>query len=404
MSKTQDLIKQEQSRQQATISLIASENAVSKEVLKALGSVFTNKYAEGYPGKRYYGGCEIADVLESQVIAQVKELFGAEYVNVQPYSGTPANMAVYLGLLTPGDTILSMNLSSGGHLSHGHKLSFAGKFFNIVHYDVDPSTGLIDYGQIAKLAKAHKPKMIVCGASAYSRKIDFVQIKEIADKAGAMIHADIAHIAGLIAAGLHPNPVPYFDVVTSTTHKTLRGPRGGLIMAKAEYGPMIDKAVFPLLQGGPHLNNIAALGVALEEARKPAFKKYAKQVVKNAQALAKALAKFGYKIITNGTDNHLLLVDVTTKGLTGQVAEVALGRVGIIINKNMIPGDTRKPLDPSGIRLGTPLVTTRGMAEKEMVELAYLMAKVLESPEDAKTISEAKKEVKRLTSKFKLPH
>lgn len=397
MTNISDLIKQEIARQEGTISLIASENITSQAVLEALGSVFTNKYAEGYPGKRYYGGCEVADQVENRALELAKGLFSAEYANVQPYSGTPANMAVYLALLQPGDTILSMDLPSGGHLSHGHKLSFAGHFYNVINYGVNPETGLIDYDEVERLAKEYKPKMIIAGASAYPRIIDWQRFRKIADEVGAIAHADISHIAGLIVGGAHPNPTPIFDTVVTTTHKTLRGPRAGMILAKAKYGEAIDKSVFPLIQGGPHLNNIAGVAVALEEASQPAFKDYIAQVVANAKALAEALIAHGFQLVSGGTDNHLVLVDLTNKNVSGKEAENKLAEIGIIVNKNMIPNDPRKPLDPSGIRLGTPLVTSRGMKESEMQIIADIISEALLGGD----IEKLKNQVKELTEKFR---
>lgn len=395
-----ELIIAETKRQQETISLIASENYAPKEVREAVGSMLMNKYAEGYPGKRYYGGNQIIDQIEIEAITAAKKLFGAEHANVQPYSGTPANLAVYAALLNPGDTLMGMNLEHGGHLSHGHKVSFSSKAYKVIQYGVNPATGLLDYEEIRKLARIFKPKLIICGATAYPRKIDFARFAEIAKEVGAYSVADISHIAGLVAAGLHQNPVKYCDVVTTTTHKTLRGPRGAIILCKKELAEKIDKAVFPGIQGGPHENVIAAKAICLQTAKTPAFKKYIQQVVKNAKTLAKALEKEGFKICSGGTDTHLILVDLTPFKLTGQQAETALEDCGIIVNKNMIPGDPRKPLDPSGIRLGTPAVTTRGMEEKEMEQLAKLIALVVKNPNDGLILRQVSSAIKKLCKKF----
>lgn len=394
------LISQEAKRQQETISLIASENYAPREVREAVGSVLMNKYAEGYPGKRYYGGNSVIDQIENLAILSAKKLFGAEHANVQPYSGTPANLAIYAALLDIGDTILSLSLAHGGHLSHGHKVSFVGKAYKITQYGVNPETGLLDYDEIRKLARIFKPKLIVCGATAYPRKIDFKKFADIAKEVGAYSLADISHIAGLVATGLHQNPVKYCDVVMTTTHKTLRGPRGAIILCREELAEKIDKAVFPGVQGGPHENTIAGKAICLEIAKTPAFKKYMQQVVKNAQTLAEVLAKEGFKICTGGTDTHLILADLTPVKITGQQAETALEKCGIIVNKNMVPGDPRKPLDPSGIRLGTPAVTTRGMKEKEMKELAKMIALVAKNPEDRIILKEVTAKVKKLCKKF----
>ena len=395
-----ELINQEAKRQQDTISLIASENYVSKEIREAVGSVLMNKYAEGYPGKRYYGGNTVIDKIENEAIESAKKLFGAEHANVQPYSGTPANLAVYAALLNIGDTILSLSLEHGGHLSHGHKVSFVSKAYKVVQYGVNPGTGLLDYEEIKKLARIFKPKLIVCGATAYPRKIDFAKFAAIAKEVNAYLLADISHIAGLVAAGVHQSPVKYCDVVTTTTHKTLRGPRGAIILCKKELATQIDKAVFPGIQGGPHENTIAAMAICLQTAKTPAFKQYIQQVVKNAKVLAKALEKEGFKICSGGTDTHLMLVGLTSFDITGQQAETALEQCGIIVNKNMIPGDPRKPLDPSGIRLGTPAVTTRGMKELEIEQLAKLIALVVKNPSDRVVLKQVSGEIKKLCKKF----
>lgn len=395
-----ELISQEVKRQQTTISLIASENYAPKEIRDAAGSVLMNKYAEGYPGKRYYGGNEIIDKIENEAIAAAKKLFGAEHANVQPYSGTPANLAVYAALLDIGDTILSLSLEHGGHLSHGHRVSFAGKAYKIVQYGVDPKTGLLDYDEIKRLARIFKPKLIVCGATAYPRKIDFAHFAEIAQDAKAYLLADISHIAGLVAVGVHPNPMKYCDVVTTTTHKTLRGPRGAIILCKKDLAEKIDKAVFPGIQGGPHENVIAAKALCLQTAKTPAFKQYIQQVVKNAKTLAVALEKEGFKICSGGTDTHLILVNLIPLKVTGQQAETALEHCGIIVNKNMIPGDPRKPLDPSGIRLGTPAATTRGMKEPDMQKLAKLIALVVKNRDNKVVLKQVAGEVKELCKEF----
>ncbi len=391
----------EKTRQEEGLEMIPSENFVSPAVLEALGSVLTNKYSEGYPGKRYYGGCHFIDEVEQLAIDRAKKLFGAEHVNVQPLSGAPANIAVYFGLLKQGDTILGMDLSHGGHLSHGHPVTYMAKIFNFVRYKTDKA-GNIDLNNLRQMALEHKPKMILVGYSAYSREIDYPAIQKIADEVGALTMADIAHIAGLIAAGEMNNPVPIFDVVTTTTHKTLRGPRGGMIMCKQKWAKAIDSAVFPGLQGGPHENNIAAKAVAFKEALEPAFKKYAKQIKKNAKILETEFNKRGYKLCFGGTDNHLLLIDVTPKGVSGKVAQIALDKAGITVNKNMIPDDTRSPMDPSGIRLGTPAITTRGMKEKEMKIIAGWIDLAIQNHHDDKKLMTIKKEVVKLTKKFPL--
>lgn len=397
-----DLIKKEEKRQQEQLSLIASENYASGEVRDASASVFMNKYSEGYPHRRYYGGNKVVDELESYTQDLTKKIFGAEYVNVQPYSGTPANLAVYLSVLSFGDTVLSMALDQGGHLSHGHPLSFSGQAYRFVFYGVNKKTERIDYETLEVLAKKHRPKMIVAGASAYSRKIDFKRIAKVAEKVGAYSLADIAHIAGLVAVGEHENPTPYFDFTTTTTHKTLRGPRGAIIMGKEKFAGKIDKAVFPGIQGGPHNHTIAAKAACLEQVLKAGFKKYIRQVIKNAQTFASELKKRGWRIISGGTDNHLFLLDVFSRGVTGAQAENALEEVGIIVNKNMIPYDSRKPLNPSGIRIGTPAVTTRGMKEREMKRLAELVDETLKNITNLKELAKVKKEVSKLTRRFPL--
>jgi len=372
-----DAILRETKRQGNKIELIASENFVSQAVLEAQGSVLTNKYAEGYPGKRYYGGCEYVDIVERLAIERAKELFGAEHVNVQPHSGTQANTAVYFAVLEPGDTVMGMDLAHGGHLTHGHPLNFSGRFYKIVPYGVSRDTETIDYDEVLRIAKSCSPKLIVAGASAYPRIIDFARLREIADAVGAMLMVDMAHIAGLVAAGLHPSPIPYADFVTTTTHKTLRGPRGGMILCKQEYAKRIDSAVFPGIQGGPLMHVIAAKAVALKLALQPEFKEYQRQIVANAKALAAALISEGFDLVSGGTDTHLMLVNLISKGLTGKQAEQALDEVGITVNKNTVPFDPQKPFISSGIRLGTPAVTSRGMKESEMKEIASLIAAVL---------------------------
>jgi glycine hydroxymethyltransferase len=378
----------ENRRQEDHVELIASENYASPRVMEAQGSQLTNKYAEGYPGKRYYGGCEYVDIAEKLAIERVKELFGADYANVQPHSGSQANQAVYFALLQPGDTILGMSLAHGGHLTHGAKVNFSGKLFNAVQYGVD-AQGLIDYDEVERLALEHKPKMLVGGFSAYSQKIDWARFRAIADKVGAYLLVDMAHVAGLVAAGVYPNPVPYADVVTSTTHKTLRGPRGGIIVAKAneEIEKKLQSIVFPGIQGGPLMHVIAAKAVAFKEALEPEFKTYQAQVVKNAQAMANTIISRGYKIVSGGTENHLMLVDMIGKGITGKDAEAALGRAHITVNKNAVPNDPQKPFVTSGLRLGTPAITTRGYLEPDCVALANWICDVLDSPADEAVIA-----------------
>ncbi|MGD2080854.1 MAG: serine hydroxymethyltransferase [Nitrospirota bacterium] len=395
-----DAIMMETEREREKLLLIASENYASPAVLEAQGSVFTNKYAEGYPGRRYYGGCEYADIVENLAIERARELFGAEHVNVQPHSGTQANMAVYLSMLKPGDVIMGMDLRHGGHLSHGAAVNFSGMLYKNVPYGVDRETGYLDYGAMREIAREHRPRMIVVGASAYSRTLDFEKCLEIAREAGAYLMADIAHIAGLVAAGVHPSPFPHADFVTTTTHKTLRGPRGGMIMCKKEYARAVDKMIFPGIQGGPLVHVIAAKAVAFKEALTPEFRKYQEAVVQNARRLARELTDRGYRIVSGGTDNHLLLVDLTNKGITGKAAEDALDRAGITLNKNAIPFDERPPAVTSGIRLGTPSVTTRGMGEAEMARVAELIDGVLNSMGDENAISRFCDEVRGLCDKF----
>lgn len=392
----------EKKRQQANIELIASENFVSEAVMEAQGSVLTNKYAEGYPGKRYYGGCEFVDVVENIARDRLKEIFGAEHANVQPHSGSQANMAVYMTALQPGDTILGMNLSHGGHLTHGSPVNFSGIQYNFIDYGVNKETETIDYENVRAIALEHNPKMIVAGASAYSRTIDFAKFREIADEVGAYLFVDMAHIAGLVAAGLHPNPVPHAHFVTSTTHKTLRGPRGGLILTTEEFAKKIDKTIFPGIQGGPLMHVIAAKAVAFGEAQQPDFKDYQAQVIANAKTLADSLTAEGIRIVSGGTDNHVMLLDVSALGLTGKVAEHVLDEVGITVNKNTIPFDTASPFITSGVRIGTPAVTSRGFKEEEMKEIASIIAKLLKNHEDEAILKESKDKVAALTSKFPL--
>jgi len=397
-----EAIQKEIERERENIVLIASENYASPAVLEVQGSVFTNKYAEGYPGRRYYGGCEYADVVESLAIERAKELFNAEHVNVQPHSGTQANMAVYFSMLKPGDTILAMSLSHGGHLSHGASVNFSGKFYRIATYGVNRNTGYIDYEEVRRLTREHKPKMIVAGASAYSRIIDFKTFSEIAKEVNAYFMADIAHIAGLVAAGLHPSPLPYADFVTATTHKTLKGPRGGMIMCREEYAKAVDKMVFPGIQGGPLVHVIAAKAVALKEALSKEFRDYQVMVIQNAKRLAEGLLNGGFTIISGGTDNHMMLVDLTKKGTTGKDAEDALSMAGITVNKNVVPYDERPPTITSGIRLGTPCVTTRGMGEAEMTEIADIITSAIQSIHDIHVIKDLSKRIKVLCDSFPL--
>ena len=393
-------IENEKKRQMYGLELIASENLVSEAVLEAQGSILTNKYAEGYPGKRYYGGCEYVDIVENIAIERAKKLFGAEHVNVQPHSGSQANMAVYMATLNPGDRLLGMDLSNGGHLTHGARVSFSGKLYLSFGYGVDPETGLIDYNEVQAIAEEFKPRLIVCGASAYPRIIDFKKFREIADSVDAYLMADIAHIAGLVAAGLHPSPIPYCEFVTTTTHKTLRGPRGGMIMTKEFFAKPIDKMVFPGMQGGPLMHVIAAKAVCFKEAMSEEFKEYQRQVVRNAKRLAQVLMEKGFKLVSGGTDNHLMLVDLTDKKITGKEAEEALGKVGITVNKNTIPGDTQSPFVTSGIRIGTPAVTTRGMKEKEMERIGELIAETLSNIGNEKRYAIIREEVKKLCEEF----
>ena len=398
--KVQEMIELELGRQRNKLEMIASENFVSQAVMEAQGSVLTNKYAEGYPHKRYYGGCEYVDMVEELAIERAKQLFGAEHINVQPHSGSQANFGVYFALLEPGDTIMGMNLSHGGHLTHGSPVNVSGKYFNIIPYGVDAETGRIDYEEMRKIAQEHKPKMIIGGGSAYSRQIDFKTMADIAHEVGAIFMVDMAHFAGLVAAGLHPNPVEYADIVTTTTHKTLRGPRGGMIMCKEEYAKAIDKSIFPGIQGGPLMHVIAAKAVAFGEALQPEFKEYAKQVIVNAQTLADALQEEGFTIVSGGTDTHVLLVDLRTVGLTGKVAEHVLDEVGITCNKNTIPFDPESPFVTSGIRLGTPALTTRGLHAEDMKEIASIISLVLKQPEDTAVLAEAKQRVAALCEKY----
>ncbi len=399
-----EIMQRETERQRNKLNLIASENYASKAVLQAQGSIMTNKYAEGYPGRRYYGGCEFVDAAETLAIERAKKLFKAEHVNVQPHSGSQANMAVYLALLKPGDTIMSMDLSHGGHLSHGSPVNFSGKLFNIVPYGVSRETKTIDYDVLMELARKHRPKLIVAGASAYPRELDFKRFREIADEINALFLADIAHIAGLIIAGIHIDPVPYADVVTTTTHKTLRGPRGGMIMCRSEHAKDIDKTVFPGIQGGPLMHVIAAKAVAFKEAMGRDFNDYQRQIVTNAKKIASELAEQGHEIVSGGTDNHLMLVDLTPLGITGKEAEAKLGEAGIILNKNTIPFETKSPFITSGIRIGTPASTTRGMKEKEMVAIAMAIDKTLRSMNDEEKIKEVKRTILALCKQFPIPY
>ena len=397
-----DAILHETERQAGGLELIASENFVSEAVLEAMGSVFTNKYAEGYPGKRYYGGCEYTDIVERLAIERAKQLFGAEHANVQPHSGTQANMAVYLAALQPGDTVLGMDLSHGGHLSHGHPLNISGKLYKFIAYGVRKEDERLDYDALERLALEHNPKLIVCGASAYPRVIDFARIAAIAKSAGAKVMADIAHIAGMVATGRHPSPVPYCEYVTTTTHKTLRGPRGGLILCKAEFAADLDRVTFPGIQGGPLVHIIAAKAVAFLEALQPAYKAYIDRVVDNAAALSKAVASRGFRIVSGGTDNHLFLVDVFSKGITGKAGEKALEAAGITVNKNTIPFDTNKPFVASGVRIGTPAITTRGMGLAEMDAVADLIGRGLDGRDDPSALAKVRGDVSALAARFPL--
>ena len=395
-------IAHETTRQAEGLELIASENFVSSAVLEAAGSVMTNKYAEGYPGKRYYGGCEFVDVAERLAIARAKALFGADHVNVQPHSGAQANMAVYLTLLKPGDVVLGMNLAHGGHLTHGHPLNFSGQLYTIVPYGVRQDDERVDYEEFERLAHEHQPKMIIAGASAYSRVLDFERMGKVARAVGAPLMVDMAHIAGLVAGGQHPSPMPHADFVTTTTHKTLRGPRGGMVMCREQYAKGLDRAVFPGIQGGPLMHIIAAKAVCFREAMEPAFAGYQRQTAANAKRLAASISGHGFRLVSGGTDNHLMLVDVFSKGLTGKIAEAALGKAGITVNKNAIPFDQNPPMVASGIRVGTPAVTTRGMREAEMDQIGDLIARVLGAPEDDRTLATVRSEVERLCRRFPL--
>jgi len=395
-----DAIRLETGRQNDTLELIASENHVSRAVLTAMGSVFTNKYAEGYPGKRYYGGCGPTDIVETIAIERAKQLFGAEHANVQPHSGSQANMAVYFSVLKPGDTIMGMDLSHGGHLTHGHPLSYSGRDFNVVDYHVKKDDELIDYDEMERLAEEHKPRLIICGASAYSRLIDFQRIREICDKSGSLMMADIAHIAGLVVTGNHPSPVPYADFVTTTTHKTLRGPRAGLVLCKEQYAKDLDRSLFPGIQGGPLVHIVAAKAVAFAEALTPEFKEYQTQIVRNAKALAAAVADTGFRVVSGGTDNHVFMTDVFSKGITGKDGQNWLEAANITVNKNTIPFDTQKPMVASGVRIGTPAVTTRGLREPEMKTIARLIARVLDAKADPDVLNEVRQGVKELCDQF----
>jgi glycine hydroxymethyltransferase len=395
-------IRLETERQERNLELIASENFVSEAVMEAQGSVLTNKYAEGYPGKRYYGGCHYVDIAENLAIERAKQLFGADHANVQPHAGSQANMAVYFSVLQPGDTILGMNLSHGGHLTHGSPVNFSGRFFKVIPYGVHPETHRIDYDEVERLAVEHKPKLIVVGASAYPRIIDFVAFRQIADKVGAKVMVDMAHIAGLVAAGLHPNPVPHAEFVTTTTHKTLRGPRGGMILCREEFAKAVNSNIFPGIQGGPLMHVIAAKAVALKEALTPGFKTYQEQIVKNAAALATGLTKRGFRLVSGGTDNHLMLVDFTGTEITGKVAEEALDKAGITVNKNTVPGETRSPFVTSGVRIGTPAATTHGLKEAEMELVAGFIADVIANVTNEEKLTAIKGEVNALMGRFPL--
>ncbi|QRK05313.1 serine hydroxymethyltransferase [Archangium violaceum] len=396
------VLHEETRRQEEGLELIASENFVSPAVMEAMGSVLTNKYAEGYPGKRYYGGCEVVDVAENLAINRAKELFGADYVNVQPHSGSQANMGAYMALMKPGDTLLSLDLNSGGHLTHGAAFNFSGKLYKIVHYGLTRDTETLDYAQAAALAKEHKPKVVVVGASAYPRTIDFAKFREIADSVGAAMMVDMAHIAGLVAAGVHPSPVPLADIVTSTTHKTLRGPRGGIVLSKEQYAKTLNSQIFPGIQGGPLMHVIAAKAVAFREALTPEFKVYQRQIVANAQALAEALKRGGLRLCSGGTDNHLMLVDLRPKNLVGKVAEEVLNKAGITVNKNMIPFDPEKPTVTSGIRIGTPAVTSRGMKEAEMATIGAFVVEALDHASDEKRLANIRERIQEFTRSFPL--
>ncbi len=397
-----DLIRRETLRQEEGLELIASENFVSRAVLEAAGSTLTNKYAEGYPGRRYYGGCEVVDIVETLAIQRARALFGAEAVNVQPHSGSQANMAAYMALMAPGDTMLSLDLNSGGHLTHGMSLNFSGKLYRVVHYGLDPKTERIDMAQVRTLALQSRPKVVVVGASAYSRTLDFAAFREVADEVGAKLVVDMAHIAGLVAANEHPSPVPLAEVVTSTTHKTLRGPRGGLVLSKEAYAKAINSQVFPGIQGGPLMHIIAAKAVAFHEALQPGFRDYQRQIVRNARALAEALQRAGCRLVSGGTDTHLMLVDLRPKKLTGKVAEAALDKAGITVNKNMIPFDPEKPMVTSGIRVGTPALTTRGMKEKDMARVGELLGEALDHPADDAALGRVRGKVREMAQSFPL--
>lgn len=397
-----EAIKKETERQAFNLELIASENFVSEAVLETCGSVMTNKYAEGYPGKRYYGGCEFVDIGESLAISRAKELFGAEHVNVQPHSGAQANMAVYQCVMEPGDTVLGMNLSHGGHLTHGSPVNFSGKLYNVFHYGVDRESERVDFEELRRLALEHRPRLIIVGASAYPRILDFDTFRMIADEAGSMLIADIAHIAGLVAAGLHPSPIPQCEFITTTTHKTLRGPRGGMIMCKEEFAKKIDSAVFPGTQGGPLMHIIAAKAVAFKEAQGEEFREYQRQIVKNAKSLANTLQARGFRIVSGGTDTHLMLIDLTEKNITGKEAEESLEKAAITVNKNTIPFETRSPFVTSGIRIGTPAITSRGMREEEMARIAHMIADVLDDISNEKLIGKIASEVRDLCLHFPL--
>ncbi|AKF82550.1 serine hydroxymethyltransferase [Myxococcus fulvus 124B02] len=395
-------VRHETERQEQGLELIASENFVSPAVMEAVGSVLTNKYAEGYPGKRYYGGCEVVDVVENLAIDRAKQLFGADFVNVQAHSGSQANMGAYMALMKPGDTMLSLDLNSGGHLTHGATFNFSGKLYKVVHYGLTRDTETIDFAQVRQLALEHKPKVIVVGASAYPRTLDFAKFREIADEAGASMMVDMAHIAGLVAAGVHPSPVPFADIVTTTTHKTLRGPRGGLVMGKEPYAKSINSQIFPGIQGGPLMHVIAGKAVALREALTPEYKAYQQQIVANARALAEALLSAGLRLTSGGTDNHLMLVDLRPKNLTGKVAEAVLDKAGITVNKNMIPFDPEKPMVTSGVRVGTPAITTRGMREAQMATVGKLIGAALDSAQDDAGLARIRGQVKELAQSFPL--
>ncbi|AKQ65214.1 Serine hydroxymethyltransferase [Myxococcus hansupus] len=396
------VLREETQRQEEGLELIASENFVSPAVMEAVGSVLTNKYAEGYPGKRYYGGCEVVDIAESLAISRAKDLFGADAVNVQAHSGSQANMGAFMALMKPGDTMLSLDLNSGGHLTHGATFNFSGKLYKVVHYGLTRDTETIDFAQVESLAKEHKPKVIVVGASAYPRTLDFAKFREIADAVGAAMLVDMAHIAGLVAAGVHPSPVPVADIVTSTTHKTLRGPRGGLVLSREQYAKSINSQIFPGIQGGPLMHVIAGKAVAFKEALSPEFKAYQRQIVANAKALAEALLRAGLRLTSGGTDNHLMLVDLRPKQLTGKVAEEVLGKAGITVNKNMIPFDPEKPMVTSGVRVGTPAITTRGMREAEMAVVGRLIGEALDAAQDDAALTRIRGQVKELSQGFPL--